>query len=266
MKGLDILYCQCFYNIYRSKSYSGYILLCGSNLICSEVKSFEAKTEYEAIIKILNRMIYKIVQADTGRLRKSQLIIEIRNQQLKNDLLSNNEKDDLDCSIKGLFKFIYDSIKKYNIKLVDDLFQYVYGGNGIESEFMVAEYLSMYQLFHKISLLIIKSKGVVEELYMQLSNKDMAIQDILHFIELTEINDEKKIEFIDTLKKLRLERRKIKDELELSKVFNNSFSRIETKLKGTLSVCKHVDKSSLLQLYKPMFATKVARQKILSSY
>lgn len=256
---METLYCQCFYNLYNNKNYSGYILLCGSHLISSEVKVFGSNTEYEAVIKILHRMLFKITQPQIDRLKNSQLILEIKNKQVKEDLLSKQIKENLDASIKGLYIFIYSAINKYKIKLVDDFIEYSFNDNSI------SEYLFMYQIINKIFLLIRRSKGIVEDAYIQLSCKDSAIQDILHFIELSEINDKKKIEFIDVLKKLRLERRCIKDELEISKILNGSFSKIESNMKKVVLTNDQTDYNVLLQIYKPIFATKVSREKLLSS-
>lgn len=59
-----------------------------------------------------------------------------------------------------------------------------------------------------------KAKDYLDQLSSELSRNDLAIQDILHFIEFSYIDSILAYPTIKKLKELRLERRAIKNELE----------------------------------------------------
>lgn len=63
----------------------------------------------------------------------------------------------------------------------------------------------------------------------KLSNEDLKQQDLLHLIEENKIGAFQCYRLIKELKKIRLTRRKIKNDIELSNVFNNNKNKLISK-------------------------------------
>lgn len=63
----------------------------------------------------------------------------------------------------------------------------------------------------------------------KLSNEDLKAQDLLHLIEENKIGAFQCYRLIKELKKIRVTRRKIKNDIELSIVFNNNKNKLISK-------------------------------------
>lgn len=59
-----------------------------------------------------------------------------------------------------------------------------------------------------------------------LSNKDQKISDLLHFIENNSINAAQSCHLIKEIKKVRLERRKIKNDMEIARVYRDNINKL----------------------------------------
>lgn len=59
-----------------------------------------------------------------------------------------------------------------------------------------------------------------------LSNQDQKISDLLHFIENNNINAAQSCHLIKEIKKVRMERRKVKNDMELARVYKDNINKL----------------------------------------
>ena len=256
---METLYCQCFCDFFESIYYTSYLVYTDKEIyILEKIKRFEATNEYEALIKLVNRIILKLEAEYTSCLADKNIVFIINNKELINDLTSGIKRSNLDCSINGLYKQIADRVKNIGITFREDFDEQLLQGT------VVGDYSKFYKLIIKLYLIIRKSQGMNEEYYKSLSKHNMAIQDILHFIEFTELVIDKKIEYVDTIKKIRRERRELKNKIEVLGYFSPPLGYLLNTLDMFFNLQECQNHGEILK-HKEMFSTKEAREKLLSS-
>lgn len=72
-------------------------------------------------------------------------------------------------------------------------------------------------------------ESYTESLCEALSNEDQKISDLLHFIENNNINAAQSCHLIKEIKKVRLERRKIKNDMELARAYKDNVNKLINK-------------------------------------
>ena len=85
-----------------------------------------------------------------------------------------------------------------------------------------------YELDNSIQILN-KVDEYIETLAEELSNYDKRTTDLLHYIENNNLNAPQSCKVIKEIKKIRLERRKIKKDMELSKVYKDNINKLVNK-------------------------------------
>lgn len=86
----------------------------------------------------------------------------------------------------------------------------------------------VYELDNSIQILN-KVDEYIETLAEELSNYDKRTTDLLHYIENNNLNAPQSCKVIKEIKKIRLERRKIKKDMELSKVYKDNINKLVNK-------------------------------------
>lgn len=122
-----------------------------------------------------------------------------------------------------------------------------------------------YKLVDKIYLEINKLTDLHKECSNELSKCDLEIQDMLHLAELTDIDNDKKVDFVDAIKKVRERRRNYKNELELITYFTQPFSRMKKILNNVKTNAKREEIKVDYQKLKDMFSTKKTREETLKN-
>ncbi|MBU3190749.1 hypothetical protein K9O30_15000 [Clostridium bowmanii] len=256
---METLYCQCFCDFFRNIYYTSYLIYTVNEIfILEKIKRFEATNEYEALIKLINRIILKLETEYTSCLADKNVVFIINNEELINDLTSETKRANLDCSMNGLYKQIADSVKNMGITFREDFDEQLLRGTVVE------DYSKFYKFIIMLYLTIRKSQGMNEEYYKSLSKYNMAIQDILHFIEFAELDRAKKIEYMDTIKKIRKKRRELKNEIEVLGYFSPPLGYLLNTLDMFFNLQESQNYCESLK-HKQMFSTKEARKKLLSS-
>ena len=86
----------------------------------------------------------------------------------------------------------------------------------------------VYELDNSIQILN-KVDVYIDTLAEELSNYDKRTTDLLHYIENNNLNAPQSCKVIKEIKKIRLERRKIKKDMELSKVYKDNINKLVNK-------------------------------------
>lgn len=86
----------------------------------------------------------------------------------------------------------------------------------------------VYELDNGIQILN-KVDEYIDTLVEELSNYDKRTTDLLHYIENNSLNAPQSCKIIKEIKKIRLERRKIKKDMELSKVYKDNINKLVNK-------------------------------------
>lgn len=261
---METLYCQCFCYLINSKAYTSFFVFTDNKLVIVEKgKGYEAKNEYEALIKITNRMLLELEEKYNKSLLDKKIILAIANEEVHTDLIAESKKIGLDTSVDGLYKYLFDFIKKYNVLLTLDINDYLLKDTSLNINF--THYFKLFELINKMYFEVRKSQLINKRYHKELSRYDMAIQDILHFIEFTDLNADKKIEFVDTIRKIRERRRKLKNEMEILTRFAHPLNKIlGTVDRMTIKSNSNLSENEVFK-YKQMFSTKVAREKLLKT-
>ena len=82
-----------------------------------------------------------------------------------------------------------------------------------------------YELDNSIQILN-KVDEYIDTLVEELSNYDKRTTDLLHYIENNNLNAPQSCKIIKEIKKIRQERRKIKNDMELSKVYKDNINKL----------------------------------------
>lgn len=82
-----------------------------------------------------------------------------------------------------------------------------------------------YELDNGIQILN-KVDEYIDTLVEELSNYDKRTTDLLHYIENNNLNAPQSCKIIKEIKKIRQERRKIKNDMELSKVYKDNINKL----------------------------------------
>lgn len=256
---METLYCQCFCDFLDGMYYSSYLVSTVNEIfLAKKIKRFEATNEYEALVTIIHRLIVKLEDDYKRYLIDKNIFLIVNNKELIADLTLENRRLDLPPSINELYIKVYDTVRKNNITIIDDLEE------NLLNNTIMGCYNKFYKLATKLSLIVMNFQNVNEECYKRLSKNDMSIQDILHFIEFSNLSIDKRIEYVDTIKKIREDRRELKNEL----IFLNHFSRPLNKISNTINGLFNLEKSKdnyELYKYKQIFSTKGARDKLLKT-
>jgi hypothetical protein len=83
----------------------------------------------------------------------------------------------------------------------------------------------VYELDNGIQILN-KVDEYIDTLVEELSNYDKRTTDLLHYIENNNLNAPQSCKIIKEIKKIRQERRKIKNDMELSKVYKDNINKL----------------------------------------
>jgi hypothetical protein len=221
-------------------------------------KRFEATNEYEALVKLINRLVLKFEDEYKNDIIDKNIVLIVNNSELVTDLMSEDKRSDLPPSLNGLYVKIYNTMRDMNFTIIENL-----DGN-LLSDTIIGDYSKFYKLVINLYLIIKEYQDINDEYYKKISKNDMAIQDILHFIEFSDPIMDKKVEYVDTIKKIRGDRRKIKNELAVLKQFSRPFNNISNTLNRLFNLQKSKN-SYELDKYKKMFSTKEAREKLLKT-
>jgi hypothetical protein len=211
-------------------------------------KRFEATNEYEALVKLINRLVLKFEDEYKNDIIDKNIVLIVNNSELVTDLMSEDKRSDLPPSLNGLYVKIYNTMRDMNFTIIENL-----DGN-LLSDTIIGDYSKFYKLVINLYLIIKEYQDM----------NDMSIQDILHFIEFSDPIMDKKVEYVDTIKKIRGDRRKIKNELAVLKQFSRPFNNISNTLNRLFNLQKSKN-SYELDKYKKMFSTKEAREKLLKT-
>ena len=95
----------------------------------------------------------------------------------------------------------------------------------------------VYELDNSIQILN-KVDEYIETLAEELSNYDKRTTDLLHYIENNNLNAPQSCKIIKEIKKIRLERRKIKKDMELSKVYKDNINKLVNKDSRNMLIAK----------------------------
>lgn len=100
-----------------------------------------------------------------------------------------------------------------------------------------------------------------EELVRKLSTADQKICDILHYIELYEINEDKALDMMDMLRRYREERRDIKDEMVKLELFEKSIGNSANifKVKDSIKQMKRLE----TRKYTPRQLPEIFRDSVM---
>ena len=82
-----------------------------------------------------------------------------------------------------------------------------------------------YELDNGIQILN-KVDEYIDTLVEELSNYDKRTTDLLHYIENNNLNAPQSCKIIKEIKKIRQERRKIKNDMELSKIYKDNINKL----------------------------------------
>ncbi len=82
-----------------------------------------------------------------------------------------------------------------------------------------------YELNNGIQILN-RVDGYIDTLVEELSNYDKRTTDLLHYIENNNLNAPQSCKIIKEIKKIRQERRKIKNDMEISKVYKDNINKL----------------------------------------
>jgi hypothetical protein len=202
-------------------------------------------------------MTLKLKKTYNYNLLKVKIIFIINNEELVRDLTEESRRKDLDSSIKGLYEYVYKFIQEYNVILISKLDE---NSSEIQNVKVIDKF---YELTNRLYSIIKKSQVIKAEYHVKIAQCDKATQDILHFIEFTNFNTDKKIELVDTVKKVREERRYLKNEVELLANFSRPLSYISNTLDSMFRNLNEVISDEEVMRYKKIFSTKGAREILL---
>jgi hypothetical protein len=259
------IYCECCCNFNKGKSSTSFVVKTETGItLAGEKRYFKANSEYEGFIKILNRMLIGLEKQLNDYFSSSYITIMLKNEEVINDLRNKKKREDLNSGLKGLFIFVYDTIKKKGVELVNEFDKYSFNDKVINRVDLNDGY-RFYELVDKMYLIIKRQTNLYKECSNELSRCDLAIQDILHFIELADIDDNKKADFIDAIKKVRARRRYYKDEMGLIIYFAQTFSSMRKILDNIKMNTEQEELTVDYLKFKPMFSTKNSREETLKN-
>lgn len=83
----------------------------------------------------------------------------------------------------------------------------------------------IYELDNSVKILN-KLDDYIDTLIEELSNYDKRTTDLLHYIESNSLNAPQSCKIVKEIKKVRQERRKIKNDMELSRVYKDNINKL----------------------------------------
>lgn len=259
------IYCECFCSFDKGKASTSFVAKTETGVTINEGKRyFKVNNEYEGFIKILNRMLRGFEKQLHDCFSSSYITIKLKNEEVVNDLRDKKKRTDLNSGLNGLFIFAYETIKKRGIELVAE-FDKDRLNNNVTSRLELNDNYKFYELVDKMYLVINRQTNLYEECSNKLSRCDLEIQDILHFIELANIDDNKKADFIDAIKRVRERRRYYKDEMGIITYFKQTFSNMRTILNNIKINAEQEELTVEYLKFKPMFSTKRSREETLKN-
>lgn len=86
--------------------------------------------------------------------------------------------------------------------------------------------MNVLENIEKVVSILTEIEKYKETLNFQLSNYDCMTQDLLHYIEKENLDAIKMCKVVRELKKIRLKRRKIKNDMELTRTFDNNKNKL----------------------------------------
>lgn len=261
------IYCRCYCSFVAGKAYMGYDIEQNKKIIIHESKTYKTDSEYEGYLKVLNYLILKIEKLYCNDI-ENLVVIMLDNKELISDLNSDTGRI-VDIDKDNNFSELYNSINTKNIKIEllnnesDNIMVY-------KDESLDLLRSKKKELHDNVKILL----GIVDDALKKdskyysdkISELDLMVQDILHFIESRDFSFDKKAEYIDSLKKIRQMRRDIKNDREI----REQFRIFLCKFKGALKVELRKKNNNInisdyeFHEFKRIFSSKEARNNLLN--
>lgn len=262
------IYCKCYCSLFGGKSYTKYVIEQNEKIVDYGSQIYRVNNKYEGYVKILNYLSLRIEKLLNGNITYSSVVIMFDNEELIKDL-SAEVAVTIDKGSDNDFSELFSFIKSKNIILK----QLSNEGNYISEYKNESLELFKYkeeELYNNVKMLLCIVDNIVKKDEKYYSNRisqlDLMVQDILHFVENKELDSVKKIEYIDSLKKIRQIRRNTKNNREIAEQFRTILFRLKYVL--TTELEKKNDNVNIskyeFQEFKKKFSSKEARKSLLN--
>jgi len=257
--------CRFYCRYINGKAFTKYVIQNHlGELIRKYSLEYFAKNELEGYIKTISQMICKI-ESSKSKIEYSSITFNISNHELILILTASRSGENLGIDIQQMLKEILNFIKSKNvaIKLIEENNKYKLIYN--QYKYLNEDYELLYQ--YQEELFAIITGLLTKDYFHGISQLEILVQDILHFIENIDLENEKKIEYVDSIKKIRLTRRNLKNDMELRDQLRPLLCYFESVLR--IQMYSHIDNilpnNLIIENDILSFSSKDFRDKILNS-